>query len=79
MFFDTLGNTARGRSAPTQLSFFFQMPIKLKVFIQALQKSQDRHKISFPFEFNNKNNKSLLGKSAPPPRYNYVGFTPRYN
>ena len=37
------------------------MPIKLKVFIQTLQKSQDRHKISVAFEFNNKNIKKVIG------------------
>ena len=36
------------------------MPIKSKVFIQTLQKSQDRHKISFAFEFNNKNTKKVF-------------------
>ena len=36
------------------------MPIKLKVFIQTVQKLQDRHKISFSFEFNNKNTKKSL-------------------
>ena len=33
------------------------MPIKSKVFILTLQKSQDMHKISFAFEFNNKTTK----------------------
>ena len=49
------------------------MPIKSKVFIQTLQKSQDRHKICFAFEFNNKNNKKVFvigfscrGRFAPP-------------
>ena len=37
------------------------MPIKLKVFIQMSQKSQDRHKTSFAFEFNNKNIKKVFG------------------
>ena len=37
------------------------MPIKLKVFIQMLQKSQDMHKNSFAFEFNNKNIKEVFG------------------
>ena len=41
------------------------MPIKSKVFIQTLHKSQDRHKVSFAFEFNNRNTKK--GKSTPPP------------
>ena len=36
------------------------MPINLKVFIQTLQKSQDRHKISFAFEFNNKTPKNFV-------------------
>ena len=43
------------------------MPIKSKVFIQTLQKSQDRHKISFAFEFNNKNIKKVFGQICPPP------------
>ena len=43
------------------------MPIKLKVFIQTLQKSQDRHKIGFAFEFNNKTSKKSLGQICPPP------------
>ena len=32
-----------------------------------LQKSQDRHKISFAFEFNNKNTKKVFGANLPPP------------
>ena len=36
------------------------MSIKSKVFIQTLQKSQDRHKSSFAFEFNNKNTKKVF-------------------
>ena len=50
------------------------MPIKSKVFIQTLQKSQDRHIISVAFEFNNKNSKKVFviavfgwGRFAPPP------------
>ena len=50
------------------------MPIKSKVFIRTLQKSQDRHEISFAFEFNNKNTKKVFviavfgwGRFAPPP------------
>ena len=43
------------------------MPIKSKVFIQTLQKLQDRHKISFAFEFNNKNTKKSSGQICPPP------------
>ena len=43
------------------------MAIKSKVFIQTLQKSQDRHKISFAFEFNNKNTKKVFGANLPPP------------
>ena len=50
------------------------MPIKSKVFIQTLQKSQNRHKISFAFEINNKNTKKVFviavfgwGRFAPPP------------
>ena len=37
------------------------MPIRLKVFIQTLQKSQDRHIISVAFEFKNKNIKKVIG------------------
>ena len=36
------------------------MPIKSKVFIQTLQKSQNRNKIRFAFEFNNKNTKKVF-------------------
>ena len=43
------------------------MPIKSKVFIQTLQKSQDRHRISVAFEFNNKNTKQVFGANLPPP------------
>ena len=50
------------------------MPLKSKVFTQTLQKSQDSHKISFAFEFNNKNTKKVFvigfscrGRFAPPP------------
>ena len=43
------------------------MPIKSKVFIQTLQKSQDRHKISFAIEFNNKNTKKVFGSNLRPP------------
>ena len=43
------------------------MHIKSEVFIQTLQKSQDRHKISFAFEFNNKNTKKVFGANLPPP------------
>ena len=50
------------------------MPIKLKVFIQMLQKSQNRHKISFAFEFDNKNIKKYSGKSAPTKKPNYKDF-----
>ena len=35
------------------------MPIKSKVFIQTLQKSQNMQKINFAFEFNNKNAKKV--------------------
>ena len=44
------------------------MPIKSKVFIQTLQKSQDRYNISFAFEFNNKNTKKVFGQICPPPQ-----------
>ena len=43
------------------------MPIKSEVFIQTLQKSQNRHKISFAFEFNNKNTKKVFRANLPPP------------
>ena len=43
------------------------MPIKAKGVIQTLQRSQDRHKISFAFEFKNKNTKKLFGANLPPP------------
>ena len=43
------------------------MPIKSKLFIQTLQKSQDRDKISFAFEFNNKSPKKVFGANLPPP------------
>ena len=43
------------------------MPIKSKVFIKTLQKSQDWHKIDFAFEFNNKNTKKVFGPNLPPP------------
>ena len=43
------------------------MPVKSKVFIQILQKSQDRHKTSFAFEFSNKNTKKVFGQICPPP------------
>ena len=43
------------------------MPIQSKVFIQTLQKSQDRHNSSFSFEFNNKNTKKVFGANLPPP------------
>ena len=36
------------------------MPIKSNVFIQTLQKSQDRHEICFAFKFNNKNTKKVF-------------------
>ena len=44
---NTLDNPARGRSAPPYNKVFFSMPIKSKVCIQTLQKSQDMHKIRF--------------------------------
>ena len=43
------------------------MPIKSKVFIQTLQKSQERHEISFAFEFNNENTVKVFGANLPPP------------
>ena len=52
------------------------MPLKSKLFIQTLQKSQDRHEISFSFEFNNKNIKKVFGANLPPPCYNSAGFYP---
>ena len=67
---NTLDNPARGRSVPSPntIKLFFLIFISLKVFIQTLQKSQDRHEISFSFECNNENiKKSRRAKSAPPP------------
>ena len=32
-----------------------------------LHKSQDRHKINFSFDFNNKNTKKVIGENLPPP------------
>ena len=43
------------------------MPIKSKVFMKTLQKSQNRHKISFAIELNNKNIKKFFGANLPPP------------
>ena len=43
------------------------MPIKSKVFIQTLKKSQDSHKMSVAFEFNEKTPKKSLGQICPPP------------
>ena len=74
----TLGNTARSRSAPPpdtiKLGFLNALKIRLKVFIQMLQKSHDRHKISFAFEFNNKTSKKSLGQICPPPDTIKLGF-----
>ena len=52
------------------------MPIKSEVVIQILQKSQDRHKISFAFEFNNKNTKKFFGANLPPFNTIKFGFPP---
>ena len=50
-----------GADPPLPNNFkFFLMPEKSKVLIQTLQKSQDRHKISFSFEFNNKNTQKVF-------------------
>ena len=60
-------NTKPGADLPppsTQIVFL--MPIKSKELIQMLQKSQDRHKISFAFEFDNKNIKKVFGQICPP-------------
>ena len=46
---------------------FLQMPIKSKVFIKALHKTQNRHKTSFSFDFNNKNIKKVFRSYHPPP------------
>ena len=44
------------------------MPIKSKVVIQTLQKSRNRHKISFASELNKKENtKNVFGTNLPPP------------
>ena len=48
------------------------MPIKSKVNIQTLQKSQDRHKISFAFEFHNENTKKVVGADLLPPPPNTI-------
>ena len=48
--------------------FFLNMPIKSKVFIETLQKSPNRHNISFTHEFNNKNTKC----------HDSFGLTPRH-
>ena len=54
---------------------FFKMPIKSKVFIQTLQKSQERHEISFAFEFNNENTKKVVGANLlPPPHQIQLGW-----
>ena len=42
------------------------MPIKSKVFIQQLQKSQYMRNISFASKFNNKNTKTVFGANLPP-------------
>ena len=41
------------------------MPIRSKVFIQTLLKSQDRHNISFSFEIDIKNTKKVFTPPSP--------------
>ena len=41
-----------------------------------LQKSQDRHKISFAVEFNNKNIKKVFGKNLPLPLIQFSWIYP---
>ena len=48
------------------------MPMKSKVFIQTLQKSPDRHEISFAFEFYNKNTKKVFGANLPPIQLSWI-------
>ena len=62
IFFNTLGNPAQVNSAPPRYDLvdFLEIPIKSKVFNQTLHKSQDRHKNSFSFDFNNKNTKNVF-------------------
>ena len=43
------------------------MPINKILFIQTLHNKQDRHKISFSFDFNNKNVKKVFRSYCPPP------------
>ena len=43
------------------------MPIELKVYIQTLHKTQDRNKISFSLDFNNKNTKKVFRSYWPLP------------
>ena len=44
--------------------YWANLGIRSKVFIQTFKKSQDRHNISFSFEFNNKNTKKSLRNSV---------------
>ena len=50
-----------------QLSWIFLNAFKIKVFIQTLQKSQDRHKISLAFALKNKNTRKVFEANLPPP------------
>ena len=52
------------------------MPIKSEVSIQTLQKSQDRHNISFSFEFNNINIKKVFGANLPLPDTSQLDLLP---
>ena len=52
------------------------MAIKSKVFVQSLQKTKDRLKISFAFEFNNKNSKKVFGANLPPPNTIKLDLSP---
>ena len=49
-------SSARGKdlSLPWMIKVISLIPIKSKVFIQRLHKTQNMHKISFSFDFNNK-------------------------
>ena len=51
------------------------MPIKSKVFIETLQKSEDRHAIILSFDFNNKNTKIVIRAYLPSPAW-FVTFYP---
>ena len=56
---------------------FFQIPIKSEVFIQTLHKLQDRHSMSFSFDLNNTNIKTVFRANLPHPRDDSLRFTHR--